>query len=204
MRFAELLLKRKLELTSLVKQIDLSMMIEALLEMELTYLPLRREIGTFLAKKIEMGRLQEILRKEKDAIDRTLLRYLVAEVESKKAQRGKNPLNKHDLQQIATILLSRLEYYAPHRVSSLVQLLCELNLDSEYSWKEKIFPHFASNYKGYSPKIINNYLWKFKDLGAFYPGSPIWNSFVEIVAPSDQEKVERNPWEDEQESTAIS
>ena len=61
------------------------MMIEALLEMELTYLPLRREIGTFLAKKIEMGRLQEILRKEKDAIDRTLLRYLVAEVESKKA-----------------------------------------------------------------------------------------------------------------------
>lgn len=83
MNYQEILLKNKVEMFSLVKQIDISMIIEALMDMELTHTSLRKEVGNYLAKKIELGKLHELERRQKDAIDRTLIRYLLAELLSR-------------------------------------------------------------------------------------------------------------------------
>ena len=57
LKYVEILLRNKVGMRILVKQIDLSIIIESLHEMDLIHLNLRKQVGNYLARKIELGLL---------------------------------------------------------------------------------------------------------------------------------------------------
>ncbi len=170
--------------------------------MELTNHSLRKQIGFFIAKKIETGKLASLVRKDPDALDRTLMMFLNAERDSKVTkQLNKNESTKQSIDTIVGILTSRIKYYNPRRIAKLFQVLSELNYSSIHCWGSILFPYFAANYTNYTLRINNDLIFKLKTMSRFYPGSEIYSAFQEHLL-TEKHDYGLQPWENPETDTA--